>query len=171
MTRTGGRAHGRTGLLVAPWILLVCACAPVRLCAQTIDTVPKPRVPSFVRYGKWVALGGAFALGYQANRAHQDANDSYQALRDRCFLVPLSCELGPGGRYVDPINERLYTGTRDGDHRAARYLIGAEVSFAAAVAGFVWELLEREDRTPNIPFEPRVETTARETRVGVAFSF
>ena len=151
--------------------LLLCVSAPLRLCAQTLDTVPKPRVPSFVRYGKWVALGGAIALGYQANQAHQDANDSYDTLRDRCFEIPLSCALRPDGRYADPVSERLYADTRGSDHRAARYLIGAEVSFAAAAVGFVWELLKREDRTPNIPFEPRVEAGAASTRVGVTVRF
>ena len=151
--------------------LLLCVSAPLRLCAQTIDTVPTPRVPSVVRYGKWVALGGALALGLKANALHRDANDSYQSLRDRCFELPLNCELTGNGSYADPTSERLYTDTRDLDHQAARYLAGAEVSFALAAAGFVWELLKREDRTPNIPFEPRVETTARETRLGVRLRF
>ena len=151
--------------------LVFCAAAPLRLCAQTLDTVPKPRVPGFVRYGKWVALGSAFALGFKANQLHEDANDTYRTLQHRCFDVPGSCALLPDGRYADPANERLYLDTRDADHRAARYLVAAEVSFAAAAAGFVWELLHREDRTPNIPFEPRVVTTASETRVGVTLRF
>ena len=171
MSRTVGQTHGRTVAFGATWLVLLCACATVRLCAQTLDTIPKPRVPSYVRYGKWIALGGAAFLGYKANQAHQDANDSYDTLRERCFDVPLSCSLQPDGHYSDPVSEGLYTDTRNSDHRASRYLIGAEVSFAAAAVGFVWELLRREDRTPNIPFEPRVETTARETRVGMSLRF
>ncbi|HEX7918475.1 MAG TPA: hypothetical protein VF454_03680 [Gemmatimonadales bacterium] len=151
--------------------LLLCVSAPLRLCAQTTDTIPKPRVPSYVRYGKWVALGGAIALGYQANQSHQDANDSYQTLRDRCFSTPLACEIMPSGRYADAVSEQLYLVTRDRDHRAARYLVGAEVSFAAAAAGFVWELLKREDRTPNVPFEPRIEAGATSTRGGLTVRF
>ena len=161
--------------------LMFVLASPMTVTAQTsadppirpsaLESVPKPRVPSYVRYGKWVALGGAVVLGYQANRSHQDANDSYQALRDRCFDIPLSCEIMPSGRYADPVSERLYLVTRDSDHRAARYLIGAEVSFAAAAVGFVWELLKREDRTPNVPFEPRLETGMTSTRVGVTVRF
>ena len=157
--------------MVVTLALLVCVSAPLRLCAQTIDTVPKPRVPSFVHYGKWVALGGAFALGYQANRLHQDANDSYQTLRTRCFEVAGSCNQFPDGRYADPVSEQLYRDTRDRDHQAARYLLGAEVSFAAAATGFVWELLMREDRTPNIPFEPRVDAGLTSSRIGVMVRF
>lgn len=151
--------------------MLLCVSAPVRLCAQVVDTIPKPTVPSYVRYGKWLALGGAFALGYRANSLHQDANDSYQALRDRCFEFPDNCVLTPGGQYTDPVSERLYQETHDRDRQAGRFLIGAELSFALAAAGFVWELMRREDHTPNIPFEPRVEAGARETRVGVTLHF
>lgn len=124
-----------------------------------------------MRYGKWVALGSAIALGYQADRSHRAANDSYQTLRDRCFDVPLSCDLTPEGRYGDPESERLYSDTRKNDHRAIRYLIGAEVSFAAAAVGFVWELVKREDHTPNIPFEPRVESGMETTRIGLSVRF
>lgn len=179
MRRMGGWADGR----VVPWLFAllllatpalafgqVSADPPVRPSAADSITVRRG-VPPLVRYGKWVALGGAFALGLRANALHQDANDSYRTLQDRCFQVALSCTLLPDGRYIDPVNERLYSETRDRDHQAGRYLVGAEVSFALAAVGFVWELLKRKDRTPNIPFEPRVETTARETRVGVAVRF
>jgi hypothetical protein len=147
---------------------------PLQSAYALSDTAPAPQrrsAPAYVRYGKWVALGGAFALGYQADQSHQDANDSYQALRDRCFQFPLSCTLMPSGHYSDPVSERLYTDTRDSDHRAARFLVGAEVSFALAAVGFVWELVKREDRTPNIPFEPRVEATPTSTRVSLTFRF
>jgi hypothetical protein len=166
----------RFALTIALWVIppgearaQASADPPMR--PSAIDTVPKPRVPSYVRYGKWVALGGAFALGLRANALHQDANESYQTLRDRCFQDTFACSQLPDGRYADPVSERLYADTRDRDHQAARYLIGAEVSFALAATGFIWELLKHEDRTPNIPFEPRVEAGATTTRVGVAFRF
>ena len=171
MRRTDGRTHGRAALSGAFWVVLLCACATVRLCAQTLDTVPKPRVSSTVRYGKWLALGGAVALGVRANARHQEAEDTYQALRDRCFAIPSACSQFPDGHYIDPVSERMYAQTRTLDREASRYLIGAEVSFALAAAGFIWELMHREDRTPNIPFEPRVEAGATSTRIGLSVRF
>ena len=175
MRRRGAGALGRWGLFTISALGVTSS-----LHCQTQDSIriesaapqrPSAAAPALVRYGKWVALGGAFALGYQANQLHQDANDSYQALRDRCFEVPSACILTPGGRYADPVSERLFADTHDNDRRAARYLIAAEVSFAAAAAGFIWELLQREDRTPNIPFEPRVDAGMTSTRIGITVRF
>jgi hypothetical protein len=138
------------------------------------DTAPapqRPSVPPLVRYGKWIALGGAGALGYVANARNHDAEATYRSLRTRCFDVPFSCLIGPDGHYTDPVSEGLYTRTQRLDREASRYLIGAEVAVAAAAVGFVWELMHRQDRTPTIPFEPRVEQSSTSTRVGLTFRF
>jgi hypothetical protein len=169
--RTDARSHGRTVARTSLWILLVCACVPVRLCAQVVDTVPKPHFPALVHYGKWATLGASVALGAMAHAKNQDAEAVFRDLRQRCFDTPANCLVGADGRYLDPESEALYGRTTRLDHQAARLLIGAEVSFAATAVGFVWELMHRKDGTPTIPFEPRVEQTPTATRIGLTFRF
>ena len=163
-------------------ILTVSAClAPSYLNAQAsadplirpsaIDTVPKQPVPGYIHYGKWAALGGSVVLGVLAHSKNADAEATYQSLRQRCFDTPVDCLVGADGRYLDVSSEALYDRTRVLDHQASRLLIGAEVSFVASAAGFVWELMHRKDQTPTIPFEPRVEQTPTATRVGLTFRF
>jgi hypothetical protein len=153
-------------LLIALAILPTC-----QLASQTLDTVPKPRVPAVVHYGKWVALAGVVALGAGAKVNNDRAEESYDELQGYCFASPASCVTGPGGGYIDPTAEALYDETTMHDRRAGRYLIAAEVTFAVVVAGFVWELVERKENPPTIPFEPRVEYTPRATKVGVSLRF
>ena len=148
----------------------LCVAAPLRLCAQVVDTVPK-RAPAVVHYGKWVALAGVVALGAGAKINNDRAEESYDELQAYCFNSPTSCVIGPGGGYLDPTAEALYDETTMLDRRAGRYLIAAEVTFAVAVAGFVWELVDRKEHPPNIPFEPRVEYTPVATKVGVSVRF
>jgi hypothetical protein len=150
--------------------VLLCAGLPVRLSAQVIDTVPK-RVPGVVHYGKWVTLAGVIALGAGAKVNNDRAEKSYDELQDYCFASPVSCVTGPGGGYIDPVAEGLYDETTMYDRRAGRYLIAAEVAFAVTLAGFVWELIERKENPPTIPFEPRVEYTPNATRVGMSVRF
>ena len=82
----GAWAQGRS--LASATMLLFCLTAPLRLCAQTLDTIPKPRVSALIHYGKWVTLGGAAALGVVAHARNQDAERTYQALQDRCAGLP-----------------------------------------------------------------------------------
>jgi hypothetical protein len=156
---------------VSGLVALFCAAAPLRLCAQSLDTIPKPRIPAYVRYGKWVALGAAAGLGATAYSRNQDAETTYETLRQRCFATPLACMLASNGTYTDPQNEALYDKTRTLDHQAARYLIGAELTFAGAAVGFVWELTHRHDKPHTIPFEPRVEQTSTATHLGLSVRF
>ncbi|MEO6067929.1 MAG: hypothetical protein ABIQ41_08120 [Gemmatimonadales bacterium] len=131
----------------------------------------RPSAPALVRYGKWVALGGAAGLGIMAHSRNQDAEATYQALQDRCDGLPTACTVGAGGPYTDPVSEGLYTETRRLDRQASRLLIGAEVALAASAVGFVWELMHRQDLPPKIPFEPRVDAGISATRVGVTVRF
>ena len=175
MRRRGGRSHRRTvgrsrGRTLAILALLLCASAPVRLCAQTPDSLTIPRVPPTIRYGKWLALGASIGSALLADQRHRDANAAYDALQARCDATPSGCVVS-GGRYVDPVDEGLYQDTRRLDHQAARYLIGAEALFVASAAGFVWELMHHHDEPRNIPFAPRVERTDRTTEVGVSVRF
>ena len=142
----------------------------MRLCAQTLDTVPK-HISPVIHYGKWLALGGAVAFGVAAKQNNDKAESAYDELSDRCFDLPASCIQGPNGEYLDPVTEALYDESNRYDHRAGRYLIAAEVTFAAAVAGFVFELINRRDHVPTIPFEPHVEASSVSTRVGLTLKF
>ena len=144
--------------------------APRPLGAQTPDSLAIPRVSGTIRYGKWLALGGATAFGVLAADRHHDANAAYRTLQDRCDTDPTGCLLS-GGTYVDPVNERLYQDTRRLDHQASRYLIGAEALFAAGATGFVWELMHHHTEPRNIPFEPRVERSNDVTQLGVNVRF
>jgi len=166
VSRLGGWALGRFVLILA----LVVTQATTRLCAQVLDTVPK-RVPAVVHYGKWVALAGVVALGAGAKVNNDRAEESYNELQAYCINSPISCVVGPGGGYIDPAAEALYDETTMHDRRAGRYLIAAEVTFAAAVVGFVWELVDRKENPKTIPFEPRVEYTPMATKVGVSVRF
>jgi hypothetical protein len=157
--------------IVAVLVLLLTAGPPGRLTAQVMDSVPKPHIPPLVHYGKWATLGASVALGAMAHAKNQDAEAIYGSLRRRCFDTPANCLIGADGRYLDPGSEALYDRTTRLDHQAARLLIGAEVSFAASAVGFVWELMHRRDKTPTIPFEPRVEQTPTATKVGLNFRF
>lgn len=151
-------------------LVLLSAGATVRLCAQVVDTVPK-RAPAVVHYGKWVALAGVVAFGAGAKVNNDRAEETYNELQEYCFNSPTSCVVRPGGGYIDPAAEALYDETTRLDRRAGRYLIAAEVTFAVAVAGFVWELVDRREDPPNIPFEPRVEYTPVATKVGLSVRF
>jgi hypothetical protein len=152
-------------------VVLLTAGPPGRLTAQATDSLLTPRIPPVVHYGKWVALGGSMAFGVLAHSKNHDSEATYQSLKDRCFSAPANCLIGGDGRYVDPTSEGLYQQTRTLDRQASRLLIGAEVSFVASAAGFVWELMHRKDKTPTIPFEPRVETGPTSTRVSLTVRF
>jgi len=175
MRRSGGRAVGRSALrgtgLVSVLAVLLTAGPPGRLTAQTPDSLITPRIPPAVHYGKWAALRGSVVLGALAHAKNSDAEATYQQLRQRCFDQPFDCLVGPDGRYLDASSEALYDRTRVLDRQASRLLIGAEVSFVASAAGFVWELMHRKDKTPTIPFEPRVEQTPTATRVSLTLRF
>ena len=168
MRRVGAWARGRVS--IAAVSLAACAYAPMRLCAQTPDSLAIPRVAPTIRYGKWLALGGSLAAAFLADQRHRDANAQYDALQSRCDATPSGCVVS-GGRYVDPVDEGLYQDTRRLDHQAARYLVGAEALFAASAAGFVWELMHHHDEPRNIPFAPRVERSADRVQLGMSVRF
>ena len=178
MRRRGAGTQGRSGIkgraarCLTAFLVIVtfCAPAPLRLSAQTPDSLTIPRVAPAIRYGKWVALGGAVGLGVLAARKHDDANTAYNTLRARCDATPEGCLLS-GGTYVDPVNEALYQRTRRLDHQAARCLVGTETLSATAALGFLWELYHHTGAPKNIPFDLQVAPGATSTRVTVALSF
>ncbi|HSE26811.1 MAG TPA: hypothetical protein VLA95_01180 [Gemmatimonadales bacterium] len=137
------------------------ACA-LALCLALLPAEPASaqQVPWTVRYGKFVALALAGLGVWQAQDHHQQAEDAYDALEERCREQPSACIIGPGG-YPDPVSEQLYQTALSEDDKARAWLIGAEVSLVGAVALFVYEITrpsgpERDD----IPFEPLVDPRA-----------
>jgi hypothetical protein len=166
--RQGGKAARRQ---VASALFALLAILPsCQLASQTLDTVPK-RTSFVIRYGKWAAVGASIGLGLLARDRNIQAEAAYDELNDRCFDVPESCITGPGGGYLDPVSERLYRNTVAYDKQASQFLIAAEVTFVVSVALFVYDLTGRQDRPPNIPFEPNVEYTPTATRVSLTLKF
>jgi hypothetical protein len=111
-----------------------------------------------VKYGKWVLLAGSIGMNYLAVRAHNRADDAFDALEARCIAITQRCALGPGGNYLDPEIENLYQTSLHYDRRARYWLIGGETALVGAAALFVWELARPKRRPDNIPFDPEVRS-------------
>ncbi|HEX7337004.1 MAG TPA: hypothetical protein VF252_07325 [Gemmatimonadales bacterium] len=125
-----------------------------------------------VKYGKWLLVAGSIGMNYLAVRAHDRAEDAYDALEFRCLAVQERCALGPGGRYVDPEIESFYQTSLRYDRRARHWLIGGETALVGAAALFIWELTRPRARPGNIPFEPEVRSfRGGETGLGLRFGF
>jgi hypothetical protein len=125
-----------------------------------------------IKYGKWVLVAGAAAMNYLALQAHNQADDSFNALEARCFESRQRCALRPDGTYLDPTAEDLYQGSLRYDRIARGWLIGGEAALAGAAALFVWELTRPKGRPGNIPFEPEVRSIrGGATGVGLRFAF
>lgn len=125
-----------------------------------------------VKYGKWVLLAGSIGMNYLAVRAHDRAENNFDALESRCGEDQARCALGPGGSYSDPEIEGLYQASLRYDRRARLWLIGGETALAGAAALFVWELTRPKGRPDNIPFEPEVRSLrAGGTGLGMRLAF
>jgi len=125
-----------------------------------------------VKYGKWVLLAGSIGMNYLAVRAHDRAENNFDALESRCGEDQARCALGPSGSYSDPEIEGLYQASLRYDRRARLWLIGGETALAGAAALFVWELTRPKGRPDNIPFEPEVRSLrAGGTGLGIRLAF
>jgi len=125
-----------------------------------------------VKYGKWVLLAGSTGMNYLAVRAHDRAENNFDALESRCGEDQARCALGPSGSYSDPEIEGLYQASLRYDRRARLWLIGGETALAGAAALFVWELTRPKGRPDNIPFEPEVRSLrAGGTGLGIRLAF
>ena len=125
-----------------------------------------------VKYGKWVMLAGSIGMNYLAVRAHDRAENSFNALESRCGEDQARCTLGPSGAYADPEIEGLFQTSLRYDRRARLWLIGGETALAGAAALFVWELTRPKRRPDNIPFEPEVRSLrAGGTGLGLRLAF
>lgn len=124
-----------------------------------------------VKYGKWVLVAGAAGMNYLALRAHNRAQDSFDALESRCLTAHEHCTVGPQGTYLDPVSEDLYQGSLRYDRIARGWLIGGESTLAGATVLFIWELARPKGRPGNIPFEPEVRRMPRGTGLGLRVAF
>ncbi|HJR16576.1 MAG TPA: hypothetical protein VJ808_06960 [Gemmatimonadales bacterium] len=125
-----------------------------------------------VKYGKWALLAGAIGMNYLAVRAHDRAEDVFDALEAHCTELRERCDLGPDGSYTDPAIEDLYQTSLSHDRRARLWLIGGETALVGSAALFIWELARPKDRPDNIPFEPEVRSLrAGGTGLGLRLAF
>ena len=125
-----------------------------------------------VKYGKWLLVAGSIGMNYLAVRAHDNAEDAYNALESRCLSAPDRCALGPGGVYLDPEIESFYQTSIGYDRQARRWLFGGETALVGAAALFIWELTRPKSRPGNIPFEPEVRSLrGGETGLGLRLGF
>ena len=125
----------------------------------------------FVKYGKWLLVGASAGMNYSALRAHNNAEDSFDALESTCLAARARCQLGPDGEYLDPEIEGLYQNSLHYDRIARGWLIGGEVALAGAAVLFVWELTRPKARPGNIPFEPEVQHLRGATGLGLRVAF
>jgi hypothetical protein len=124
-----------------------------------------------VKYGKWVLVAGAAGMNYLAIRAHNRAEDAFDALESSCGLTRARCDLGSDGRYRDPEIEAFYQSSLRYDRLARGWLIGGETALAGAAVLFIWELTRPKERPDNIPFEPEVRSMRGGTGLGFRVRF
>lgn len=144
--------------------VLVVGCAFLLLTGRAEAQGP------LVKYGKWVVLAGSAGMNYLAIRAHNRAEDAFDALEVHC-QVRVRCDLGPDGSYLEPETERLYQVSLRYDRIARGWLVGGETALAGAAALFVWELTRPKGRPDNIPFEPEVRSLRWGTGLGFRVGF
>jgi hypothetical protein len=124
-----------------------------------------------IRYGKWVLAAGAVGMNYLAARAHDRADEQFDALSSRCLADHDLCALDGAGRYTDGRTELLYQESLRYDRQARRWLFGGETALVGAAAMFVYELTRHTSKPDNIPFEPEVRSLHQATGVGIRIGF
>jgi hypothetical protein len=142
-------------------LALLLAAAPAR--AQDVHPL--------VKYGKWALAAGALGMNYLAARAHDHADEQFNALESRCLADHAMCNLDGSGHYADASSEALFQQSVRYDRQARHWLFGGESALLGAAAMFVWELTRRTQKPDNIPFEPEVRSLRRATGVGVRIGF
>jgi hypothetical protein len=130
-----------------------------------------PTSGPLVKYGKWVLAAGAVGMNYLAARAHDRAEEQFNALEDRCFADHTLCAVDASGRYLDGASEELFQQSVRYDRQARRWLFGGETALLGAAAMFVWELARHTSKPDNIPFEPEVRSLKQATGVGIRLGF
>lgn len=110
-----------------------------------------------VRLAKWALLGGAVGLGMYALHNSRIAEQSYDALRERCYTIEDACSVFVG-KYQSAESEALYQRAVAADRRAQFGIFGGQVAVLGSVGLFIYDL--RDDRTPTtIPYPGPQNTT------------
>jgi hypothetical protein len=128
-------------------------------------------VGPLAKYGKWVLAAGALGMNLLAARAHNRAEDNFDALEQRCFANSRACNLDVSGNYSDPTSELFYQESLRYDRQARRWLFGGETALVGAAALFVWELTRKTHRPDIIPFKPEVRSLRQATGMGIRVEF
>ena len=128
-------------------------------------------VHPLVKYGKWALAAGALGMNYMAARAHDRADEQFDALEARCLAEHALCGLNDSGGYADGTSEALFQASAKYDRQARRWLFGGETALLGAAAMFVWELTRSAPKPDNIPFEPEVRSLRQATGLGVRIGF
>ncbi len=148
-------------------LVLCTAGAPI---ARAQEVVAERHPSSFVRSGKWVALGLAAGTTLLGIRAHEHADGAFDRLRDYCSTIG-SCALGADGRYTNAGAEAIYREVRSGDRAARSWLAAGQTLLVGSVALFVLDLRNR-GRPENEPLGRVVVWEAGAlgtTRIGLRF--
>ncbi|HEX3236128.1 MAG TPA: hypothetical protein VHR41_18180 [Gemmatimonadales bacterium] len=128
-------------------------------------------VGPLVKYGKWALAAGALGMNLLAAKAHNRAEDNFDALEQRCFSNERACDLNVSGRYSDASSELFYQESLRYDRQARRLLFGGETALLGAAAMFVWELTRKTHRPDIVPFKPEVRKLREATGVGISVGF
>ncbi len=135
------------------------------LCLST-TVAPAQQTGPLIRYGKWALAAGAIGMNLLAAKAHNRADDAFDAVENACFLDSTRCIVGPDGTYADRQIEAFYQSSLHYDRSARRWLIAGESALLGAGVLFVWELTRKTHKPDNIPFEPEVRSLRHATGVG-----
>lgn len=127
--------------------------------------------PPLVKWGKWALLAGSVGMNLLAADAHDEADDVFAQIEARCAGDASLCFAGDDGRYLDAGTEALYQQSLRHDRRARAWLIGGQGALVGAAALFIWEFTRPKALPENIPFDPELEVTARETRLRLNLAF
>ena len=147
--------------ILAPLLAMLLLASPVE--AQGVGPL--------VKYGKWALAAGALGMNLLAARAHNRAEDNFDALEHRCFTNERACNLNVSGNYSDASSELFYQESLRYDRQARRWLFGGETALVGAAAMFVWELTRKTHRPDIIPFKPEVRQLRQATGVGIGVEF
>ena len=149
--------------------LLLCGAAP-RLSGQSGQRESFRR--AVVHNGKWLTAAGTAALTVFAAREHRQSRRNWDQLLTICRSADAACALGPDGRYLRSDAEQLYQRSRFFDHRANRWLLGAQASLLLTTALFIIDLHPGQG-PDNIPFPGGLAVTPlpNGAAVGVRIAF
>ena len=127
--------------------------------------------PAPVEYGKWGLLAGSIAMNLLGLRAHNRAEDAFNAVAEACAADRTRCATLSNGAYADPFLESQFKKSLDYDSAARKWLIGGETALVGSAVMFIWELTRAKSRRENIPFEPEVTQRDGVTNMGFRVSF